>query len=44
MCPYCHYPIGDLPEKGWCPECGTIYSRAGVVKLWRKTFGIREDW
>lgn len=40
ICPSCHYPMRGLPNVGHCPECGIEYSRARVVELWERTYGI----
>lgn len=34
ICPACHYPLRNLPDVGECPECGTSYTRSGIVQLW----------
>ncbi|MFO0832340.1 MAG: hypothetical protein U0637_10950 [Phycisphaerales bacterium] len=40
LCPSCHYPMRGLPNVGHCPECGIEYSRARIVELWERTYGI----
>jgi uncharacterized paraquat-inducible protein A len=39
VCPRCHYSLASSPEQGECPECGTRYTRAEVLKLWRRFCG-----
>jgi hypothetical protein len=40
VCPRCHYPLRRLPDAGVCPECGTGYTRAGVVALWEDRYRL----
>jgi hypothetical protein len=35
VCLFCHYPLTNLPDEGRCPECGTEYTRAETVEIWR---------
>ena len=34
-CPQCRYPLVGLPGHS-CPECGTAFDMAGVVKSWHR--------
>ena len=44
ICPRCHYPLRKLPDVGTCPECGTKYTRAQVVDLWERFYGLRRTY
>lgn len=34
-CLHCLYDLRSLPAEGCCPECGTPYTKADVVRQWR---------
>ncbi|MBX3357678.1 MAG: hypothetical protein KF745_04540 [Phycisphaeraceae bacterium] len=42
VCPRCHYTLSALPDAGECPECGTSYTREGVVALWERAYGLKQ--
>ncbi len=39
LCPWCRYPLTDLPDSGRCPECGKRYERANSCQLYRNAYG-----
>ena len=43
VCLRCHYPLTRCPSVGQCPECGTLYTQAGVVEQWRIAYGFKND-
>ena len=38
LCLWCQYPLTDLDEKGYCPECGGGYRKALCRELYRLAF------
>lgn len=35
VCPNCLYDLSASRPEGVCPECGTPYTKAGIVRQWR---------
>lgn len=34
VCPQCRYELGDGPESGNCPECGTFFNDSELRRIW----------
>lgn len=43
LCPHCHYALGGCPDEGSCPECGTLYRRDELVRMWKSAYGLNDQ-
>jgi len=44
VCPACGYALSTRPDVGICPECGTLYTRREIVRLWTAAYKLKHDW